>query len=349
MEKRYQVFVSSTYSDLQEERAEVMQALLELDCMPAGMELFPAANDEQWEWIKKIIDASDYYILIVAGRYGSISEKTGLSYTEMEYRYAIETNKPVIGFLHEDPSKIASGKTETNPESVTKLEDFRGLVKKKLCKFYSNPSDLGAKASRSLTQLIKQYPAVGWVRANYFSEDNAREILALKRQIEELQEKLRRAGSEEPEGIEELSKDEDVFEVSYRFETKLPKTGKNNTVYWVKGEEHTDKILTTWNEIFMRIAPELIVPQAVRDIRWRINNFITNKISKKFEEHFEGQKLEGVNILTKDFDVIKVQLRALKMIAITEDGGEWVLTPYGDSYMTKLMAIRKVQPAPRPA
>jgi hypothetical protein len=45
MEKRYQVFVSSTYTDLMEERNEAMQAILELDCMPAGMELFPAAND----------------------------------------------------------------------------------------------------------------------------------------------------------------------------------------------------------------------------------------------------------------------------------------------------------------
>lgn len=40
MDKRFQVFVSSTYEDLQEERREVMQALLELDCIPAGMELF---------------------------------------------------------------------------------------------------------------------------------------------------------------------------------------------------------------------------------------------------------------------------------------------------------------------
>jgi len=36
MDKRYQVFVSSTYSDLQEERAEVIRALLELDCLPAA-------------------------------------------------------------------------------------------------------------------------------------------------------------------------------------------------------------------------------------------------------------------------------------------------------------------------
>lgn len=52
MDKRYQVFVSSTYEDLHEERREVMQALLALDCIPTGMELFPAADDDSWTHIK---------------------------------------------------------------------------------------------------------------------------------------------------------------------------------------------------------------------------------------------------------------------------------------------------------
>ena len=64
MNKRYQVFVSSTYEDLQDERREVMQALLELDCIPAGMELFPASNDDQWTLIKRVIDDCDYYLLV---------------------------------------------------------------------------------------------------------------------------------------------------------------------------------------------------------------------------------------------------------------------------------------------
>jgi len=67
MDKRYQVFVSSTYADLQQERQKVIQALMEMDCIPAGMELFPAADEEQWEFIKQIIDDCDYYILIIGG------------------------------------------------------------------------------------------------------------------------------------------------------------------------------------------------------------------------------------------------------------------------------------------
>src|SRR5687768_12828918 len=87
MERRYQVFVSSTYTDLIEERREVIQALLELDCLPAGMELFPAANEDQWTLIKEVIDRTDYYVVIVGGRYGSTTPE-GISYTEQEYEYA---------------------------------------------------------------------------------------------------------------------------------------------------------------------------------------------------------------------------------------------------------------------
>jgi len=81
MERRYQVFVSSTFWDLKDERREVMQALLQSDCIPAGMELFPASDEESWELIRSVIDDCDYYIVIVAGRYGTIDETTGLSFT----------------------------------------------------------------------------------------------------------------------------------------------------------------------------------------------------------------------------------------------------------------------------
>ncbi|WP_051049931.1 DUF4062 domain-containing protein [Nafulsella turpanensis] len=130
MDKKYQVFVSSTYKDLLEERQEVMQALLELDCIPVGMELFPAADDDQWTLIKGLIDDCDYYILIVGGRYGSTSEK-GVSYTQMEYEYATSQEIPVISFLPKEPNKIELGKTDLDNESQERLKAFKDLVQKK--------------------------------------------------------------------------------------------------------------------------------------------------------------------------------------------------------------------------
>ena len=93
--KKYQVFVSSTFIDLQEERRKVLDVLLMADCIPAGMEAFVATDDEQFEVIKKVIDLCDYYILIIGQRYGSVNEVTKKSYTEMEYEYAKKIGVPV--------------------------------------------------------------------------------------------------------------------------------------------------------------------------------------------------------------------------------------------------------------
>ncbi len=71
-DKRYQIFISSTFLDLIDERQTVLRAVLELDHMPAGMELFPAADESAWQLIRDVIDGSDYYVLIIGGRYGSL-------------------------------------------------------------------------------------------------------------------------------------------------------------------------------------------------------------------------------------------------------------------------------------
>ena len=91
IERKYQVFLSSTFEDLRVEREKVQQALLEVGCIPMGMEIFPPSYETQWEYIKKVIKQCDYYILIIAGKYGTINQTTGISYTEQEYRYACQS------------------------------------------------------------------------------------------------------------------------------------------------------------------------------------------------------------------------------------------------------------------
>ena len=44
--KRYQIFISSTYTDLQLERQAVLQSVLKLRHIPVGMEHFVATNEE---------------------------------------------------------------------------------------------------------------------------------------------------------------------------------------------------------------------------------------------------------------------------------------------------------------
>lgn len=344
MEKRYQVFVSSTFIDLQDARKDVMQALLELDCIPSGMELFPAADEDQWSLIKKVIDDSDYYIVILAGRYGSIGPE-GYSYTEMEYRYATEIGKPVIGFVHSSPGTLPASDCERTDDGKRKLEDFRTLVQKKMCRFWDTPADLGSKVSRSLIQLIKTKPGVGWVRGDLVpSESTVEEILSLRKRIEELEREIDSARTTEPEGTSELEKGSDEFNLHYKF--RAVDYSDYNRV------DVEASATLTWDEIFSTLSP-LMMNEAEETALIRALNSLVEKHSKI--DHADsveliGSTCEGFSINRDDYQTIKIQLRALGLIAqstksrsVKDTATYWTLTPYGDTVMTMLRAKRKPQ------
>jgi hypothetical protein len=163
---RHQIFVSSTFLDLQDERRKISEALLKLDCIPAGMELFPATDEEQFAFIKRIIDACDYYIVIIGGRYGTLT-KEGISFTEKEYRYARDQGIPVLAFLHDDPESIAAGKTDLDPMLREKLLAFRSeLQSNRIVTGWFSSDDLVTKIILAVVNARGAHPRPGWVRGD---------------------------------------------------------------------------------------------------------------------------------------------------------------------------------------
>ncbi len=164
LQRRYQVFVSSTFEDLKDERRQVIQALLETKCIPTGMELFPAAPEGQWELIKRVIDDCDYYIIIVAGRYGSRA-KSRKSYTEMEFDYAVSRGKSVIGFFHADPESLPGTKIEKSDDARRRLSLFLRKVQSRICKRWNTPDGLASAVKSAILNAIEHDPKPGWMRA----------------------------------------------------------------------------------------------------------------------------------------------------------------------------------------
>ena len=341
MEKRYQVFVSSTYQDLQEERKEVMQALLELDCIPAGMELFPASNEDQWTLIKRVIDDCDYYLLIIGGRYGSCNEE-GIGYTEMEFRYALQTGKPIVSFLHETPDSISNGKSEQEPEKKKMLEEFRRLAQTKMTKYWTNPDNLGSVISRSMIKLMKQFPAVGWVRADNITDvDSTKELLRLREEIDNLKKELDNQVINPPSGSENLSQGAEQFSIILKFSG------------YDEEREYYDYDLPfelSWNEIFTAISPYLVTEDSETTMVLVLINYMKRKYGVELEELRSEDKLVelyGFKLDTQSFQTIKVQLKALGLIEISKKSKSvkdqstyWTLTPYGEHIMTQLIAIQ---------
>jgi len=127
--------------------------------------------------IKRVIDQSDYFVLILGGMYGSVEEDTGKSYTQLEYEYALEIGKPVIRLLRSDPFNSLTGdRIEQDPEKRQKLEAFMADVSAtKLCRFWKTDQGLGADVALTLMDMIRVYPAVGWVPGDMAADHEVRE------------------------------------------------------------------------------------------------------------------------------------------------------------------------------
>lgn len=335
MDKRYQVFVSSTYADLKEERQKVIRTVMEMDCIPAGMELFPAADEEQFQFIKRVIDDCDYYLLIIGGRYGSIDE-SGISYTEKEYEYAVSRGLKVIALIHKNPEEIPLGKSEQNPQLREKLGQFRKKVStNRLILFWESAAELPGLVAQSLAKTTKLFPAVGWVRANKAgSEEMLIEINGLRRQNADfrdennkLQMELARFNSRP--ALENLAGLQDQFKL---FGTYTTAWRNEHNVPWV--------VTVTWGQIFAAVAPYMA-------------GFPSDVVVKTVltEDAFLKAKKDGNSPYLNDqlFRTVALQLKALNLVDIeykqSTNGAMylfWSLTPYGERVMLEVRTVKKV-------
>lgn len=327
MDKRYQVFVSSTYADLQHERQRVIQALMEMDCIPSGMELFPAADEEQWEFIKRVIDDCDYYLLIIGGRYGSTTTD-GVSYTEKEYDYAIEKGIKVIALLHLNPEDIPLGKSEIDPELRGRLLAFREKVSKnRLVKFWKTADELPGLVALNLSKTIKTHPAIGWIRADHAANTQLlSELNELRKEKDELQATVRSLSKSTAIEVPDLAPLDEEYEVF----------GKHGT----SGGKWRLKL--TWREIFALLAPYLL--------SYPNDTLLKTKLE---ESLFEKSGVQGYSPKLNDqiYQTVKIQLQAHNLVRIennkTVGGGMalfWQLTDLGTALMMSMRTIKVDHP-----
>jgi nucleoside 2-deoxyribosyltransferase len=193
--KRLQVFVSSTFNDLREERQAAVEAILAAGHIPAGMELFAAGDESQMEVIKQWIDESDVYLLILGGRYGSIDPRSAKSYTQLEYEYALSKGKPLFACVIKDAALEARVKKhgmEMLDKQRKEWDTFRELVQSKVVEFWDDSKDIKIAIANKLGQLSRREDLIGWVRAHQEANLPAlsNEIARLSKENAELRSQL---------------------------------------------------------------------------------------------------------------------------------------------------------------
>lgn len=193
--KKLQVFISSTYTDLTSERQAAVEAVLTAGHIPAGMELFAAGDESQMSVIKRWIDESDVYLLILGGRYGSIEPASQKSYIHLEYEYAVEKGKPLFavvideGHIEERVKQFGTKVIET--EHSQKLKDFRALVLSRMSKFWRDPRDIKLAILETMSEFSRRDDLTGWIPGNEAVNGGAlaEEIARLTKENAELRER----------------------------------------------------------------------------------------------------------------------------------------------------------------
>jgi hypothetical protein len=332
MEVKHQVFVSSTFKDLIEERKAVIHALLELDCIPAGMELFPAADEDAWTLIREVIDDCDYYILIVAGKYGSMNGE-GVGYTEMEFDYAVSIGKPIICFVHQTPDSLPATHVEKTEALQAKVEAFREKAKAKHCKFWLTADDLGGKVSRSLIQLRKRHPSLGWVPGKYAaSESMLRELQELRSKVVALEAEVAQNSSFLLEDVSSLAQGED-------------KVFLQPTILDENKKKAETRISATWDQLFSYVGASMTGECTDEEMMKKIQLAFYHQLSPELAKHNDLSSIVVPYVIE---DRIRVQFQALGLIApgakrraVSDTQRYWRLTSHGEKHLLKIRAVRK--------
>jgi hypothetical protein len=258
IKRRLQIFVSSTYKDLQDERQVAVKAILKAGNIPAGMELFTSGDKSQWEVIEKWIQDSDVYLLILGGRYGSIEQTSGKSYTHLEYEYALRIGKPLFACVIQDSYldlKINNGFKYENIREVENKKDFdsfRALVMSKPVSLCENLDQIQSEILLKMIELERDNSLTGWIRASDSIDSKllTEELARLSKENNE----LRRKSLQERtiQGIS-YSKVEEVFRNTF-----LKETISEEAKIRIFGVKHTNRMDPDFVKAFSEIDDEII-------------------------------------------------------------------------------------------
>jgi hypothetical protein len=381
VEKREQVFISSTFKDLVEERRAITQTLLEADCFPAGMELFPASDTQKWDLIKGVIDLCDYYVVIVGGRYGSVDAEAELSYTEMEFDYAVSKKIPVMGFLHGDPGKLIGEKLDLDPELRKKLDAFRQKIEARIVKYWLTPGDLPGQVALAVMQIRKSHPAVGWIRASEAMTPEVKaELAELRAKVRELKADLKDEQRQHSVGVDpsELGQGDERIDLDCTVKFHWKKTLDAGKAYVGNQIGALWTVKPTWNQVFRHLGPELMDEASEDYLHERLSALCLEMAREDLlsgKERYEvdrGQAAGGgesksaddegrdpigdvyaAEVTIESFNDVKVQFAALAYIEKgvkrrpgSDTSTYWLLTERGQQHLLRMRAIRK---APTPA
>lgn len=297
------------------------------------MEAFPAADEDQFNFIKRIIEDTDYYVLLLGARYGSLATD-GVGFTEKEYRYAMEKEIPVLAFVHSSPQEVDAGKSDlSDPSIAEKFYRFRNeITGNRMVKMWEDSSTLPAFVVLALNQAFADRPRVGWTRgATIDSEQVLHQLVETQAKLETAENELR-----DLRGAFEIR--DDVADLSVELSVTVELWSKTDYSSVRAGDITVSLVL---ERLFSLLGPNIIEPLNQDSV----SNILAIEAAKGEYVHRPAE--HKYRLERESLNTVRIQLEALGLIqvrrakAVNESiYNYWSLTEYGISEVRRLRIIR---------
>ena len=164
------VMLSSTTLDLPAHREAGRIAIMEQGMHPVMMESLAASPSDASSVSLKMVEESDIYLLVIGVRYGTIWTD-GNSITELEYDFALRTDKKRLVFIAAEDHPFTMKDFDQDAERFEKLRRFKEKVSEpqvNVVKFFKSPEDLKSKIINSLSYVRDSIAKTSSIRPALF-------------------------------------------------------------------------------------------------------------------------------------------------------------------------------------
>jgi hypothetical protein len=143
------IYISSTFKDLEEFRRQVSATLRRMHHLDVAMEYYGAQDTRPLDKCLADVASCDLYICIVAWRYGFIPMGHSHSITELEYRQAVESGKPRLVFLLSEDAPWPQSRVER--DAYDRVAEFRDRLREdRIVAEFIDAADLARRVGEAI-------------------------------------------------------------------------------------------------------------------------------------------------------------------------------------------------------
>jgi hypothetical protein len=309
MPKKYHIFISSTIDDLKNERQALCRIVFELGHIPVCMDSVDITEKTGWRIIKKNIAESDYFVSLVAHRYGKLPEGLGggASSTEIEYAQAIKAQVPVLALIIAGKARWKAAKKDSERKLVSALDDFKEKLRSHPHGEWLNMQDLKQNARELLSRELALNPAGGWTPG---SEQAAPETANALGRLTAENEALRRRLAVRGAGRSRLQKQE------RRTLEALAANKISLSFFYAGGENWENTIECRFLKLFRLLVPELYLGKSTPEISRFLGSILNPDLSRVIRKDYPTPS----NTIKK----IMADLHSLRLVQYISNGSEEV-------------------------